>query len=138
MLRFGIITDKTDNITKIVKNLTEYEPLDSTGKLFHGTPISSANNSSQLGKKKWSIENMAVMKLCAASMLSDRKYTKDMITESIVKNQLIKNGNLGIFNIRQPLLSTNAKPFTHPNITNVQPAPCQRPDKTKVKIINTK
>ena len=40
------------HITKIVKNLTEYEPLDSTGKLFHGTPISSANNSSQLGKKK--------------------------------------------------------------------------------------
>ena len=66
LLRFGIIKDRTDNITKIMKNFTEYEPLDSTGKLFHGAPISSANNSSQLGKKKWSIENMAVMKLCAA------------------------------------------------------------------------
>ena len=138
LLRLGIVTDKTDKIAKIIKNFTEYEPLDSTGKLFHGTPISSANNSIQLGKKKWSIENMAVMKLCAASMLSDRKYTKDMSTESIVKNQLIKNGNLGIFNIRQPLLSTNAKPFTHPNITNVQPAPCQRPDKRKVKIVGVK
>ena len=78
---------------------------------------------------------MAVMKLCAAGMLSDRKYTNEIKTENMVKDQLIKNGNLGIFNMRHPLLSTKAKPLTNPNITNVQPAPCQSPDSKNVKIV---
>ena len=71
-------------VTKIIKNLTEYEPLDSTGKLSmeHRFPPQMFI---QLGKKKWSIENIAVMKLCAASMLSDRKYTKDVTLRTLLK-----------------------------------------------------
>ena len=51
LLRLGIVTDKTDKIARIIKNFTEYEPLDSTGKLFHGIPIFSAYNSNQFGRK---------------------------------------------------------------------------------------